>query len=126
MNLLILGSAGFVFGWDKAMYSLIAYAVAYKAMDITAEGLDQSKSVWIVSNEYLKIGEAIQYELGRKVTYVNGRSVDGLVSNGVILSVITRIEEQKLKSVVGACDPRAFVVISDVHEVMGRHFQAKA
>jgi uncharacterized membrane-anchored protein YitT (DUF2179 family) len=126
MNLLILGSAGFVFGWDKAMYSLIAYVVAYKAMDITAEGLDQSKSVWIVSDEYLQIGEAIQRELGRKVTYVNGRSADGLVSSGVILSVITRIEEQKLKSAVSACDPRAFVVISDVHEVMSHHFQGRA
>ncbi|AGL62158.1 conserved membrane protein of unknown function [Candidatus Saccharimonas aalborgensis] len=125
MNLLILGVAGFVFGWDRAMYSLVAYAVAYKAMDITAEGLDQSKSVWIVSNKYLEIGEAIRQELGRKVTYVNGRSVDGIVSNGVILSVITRIEEQKLKAVVATCDPRAFVVISDVHEVMGQNFESK-
>jgi uncharacterized membrane-anchored protein YitT (DUF2179 family) len=125
MNLLILGVAGFVFGWDRAMYSLVAYAVAYKAMDITAEGLDQSKSVWIVSNKYLEIGEAIRQELGRKVTYVNGRSVDGIVSNGVILSVITRIEEQKLKAVVATCDPRAFVVISDVHEVMGQNFDSK-
>ncbi|MFZ1600426.1 MAG: DUF2179 domain-containing protein [Candidatus Saccharimonas aalborgensis] len=39
--------------------------------------------------------------------------------------MITRIEEQKLKSVVATCDPRAFVVISDVHEVMGQNFESK-
>jgi uncharacterized membrane-anchored protein YitT (DUF2179 family) len=123
MNLFILGSAGFIFGWDKAMYSLIAYFVAYKVIDITVEGLDESKSVWIISNEYKKIGRAIQQELGRKVTYVNGEDASGLISDGVILSVITRIEEQKLKAVVHACDPSAFVVISNVHEVMGKHFR---
>lgn len=122
MNTVILCTAGFIFGWDRVMYSLIAYVVAYKVMDITVEGLDESKSVWIVSNKYHEIGQAIQRELGRKVTYVNGESVDGMVSNGVILSVITRIEEQKLKAAVRACDPGAFVVISNVHEVMHAHF----
>lgn len=59
MNVFILGSAGFVFGWDHAMYSLIAYFIAYKTIDITIEGLDQSKSVWIISDEHQEIGEAL-------------------------------------------------------------------
>lgn len=125
INLFVLGSAGFIFGWDKAMYSLIAYFVAFKVIDITVEGLDESKSAWIVSKEYTKIGLAIQKGLGRKVTYVNGQDVPGLASDGVILSVITRIEEQKLKAIVQACDPGAFIVISNVHEVMGKHFRIR-
>jgi uncharacterized membrane-anchored protein YitT (DUF2179 family) len=122
MNLFIIGSAGFVFDWNSAMYSLIAYFVAFKVIDITVEGLNESKSVWIVSNEYKKIGQAIYDELGRKVTYVNGQSDAGLISDGVILSVITRIEEQHLKAIVKECDPSAFVVINSAHEVMGKNF----
>jgi uncharacterized membrane-anchored protein YitT (DUF2179 family) len=122
MNLFIIGSAGFVFDWNSAMYSLIAYFVAFKVIDITVEGLDESKSVWIVSNEYKKIGAAIYQELGRKVTYVNGQPDAGLVSNGVILSVITRFEEQRLKELVQACDPSAFVVMNNTHAVMGKNF----
>jgi uncharacterized membrane-anchored protein YitT (DUF2179 family) len=53
-NIFILGSAGFVFGWNRAMYSLIAYFVAFKMIDITIEGLDSSKSVWIISDRSLK------------------------------------------------------------------------
>jgi hypothetical protein len=49
-NVFILGSAGLVFGWDKAMYSLAAYFVAYKVIDITIEGLDETKGVMIVSD----------------------------------------------------------------------------
>lgn len=125
MNIFIIGGAGFIFGWENAMYSLVAYFVAYKVIDITVEGLDESRSVWIVSNEYLKIGEAINNELGRKVTYVNGKDVSGVVSDGVILSVITRIEEQRLKSIIREYDPSAFVVINNTHDVMGKNFIAR-
>ncbi len=126
INIFILGSAGFVFGWEEAMYSFIAYFVAFKVIDITVEGLDESKSVWIVSDQYKKIGGAIQAELGRKVTYVNGRTDSELISDGVILSVITRIEEQKLKEIVRFYDKKAFVVISNVHDVMGKNYSPRA
>lgn len=124
MNLFIIGSAGFVFGWDRAMYSLLAYVVAYKVIDITVEGLDESRAAWIVSKRYTVIGRAIYTELGRKVTYINGEPGPGLVSDGVILSVITRLEEQRLKAVVTSCDPDAFVVITSAHDVMGKNFKA--
>jgi uncharacterized membrane-anchored protein YitT (DUF2179 family) len=122
MNFFIMGTAGFVFGWNNAMYSLIAYFVAFKVIDITVVGLDESKSVWIISKEYENIGQIIQERLGRKVTYVNGHDAPGLAAEGVILSVITRFEEEKLKTIVRAADPRAFVIISSVHDVMGRNF----
>lgn len=123
MNLFIIGSAGFVFGWDKAMYSLIAYFVAYKVIDVTVEGLDESKAVWIISKKYELIGRRIQDELGRKVTFVNAERDAGLISDGVILSVITRIEEQRLKILVNECDPSAFVVITNAHDVMGKNYR---
>lgn len=122
MNLFIIGSAGLIFGWDRAMYSLIAYFVAYKVIDITVEGLDESKSVWIVSEKYEEIGAAIHEGLGRKVTYVNGHGSHEVASKGVVLSVITRIEEQHLKAIVRESDPNAFVVINNVHEVMSKNF----
>lgn len=124
LNLFILSSAGFVFGWDKAMYSLIAFFIAHKAIDLTVEGLDESKSVWIVSNKYKELGDAIEEELGRKVTYVNGTTESQRIADGVMFCVIARFEEQKLKSIIKNYDRQAFVVISNVHEVMGkRHRQ---
>ena len=71
-NIFILGSAGFVFSWDRAMYSILAYFVAYKTMDIVIAGLDESKFVWIISDEFKEIGDAIINRLGRGVTYLSG------------------------------------------------------
>lgn len=120
INFFILSSAGFVFGWDRAMYSLIAYFVAFKVIDITVEGLDESKSVWIISNKYLEIGGTIEAELDRNVVYVNGKSTPEIVADGVMFTVISRIEEQKLKAIIQTYDKNAFVVINNVHEVMSR------
>ncbi|HBC97257.1 MAG TPA: hypothetical protein DC034_10750, partial [Clostridium sp.] len=72
-NVFILSSAGLVFSWDRAMYSLITYFIAFKMIDITVEGLDESKSVLIISDEYENITEAILARLGRGATLLNGK-----------------------------------------------------
>jgi uncharacterized membrane-anchored protein YitT (DUF2179 family) len=58
-NLFILAGAGFVFGWNKAMYSLIAYFIAYHMIDITIDGLDETKAAFIVSEKGEQIAEVI-------------------------------------------------------------------
>ncbi len=66
-NVLILGAAGFIFGWGNAMYSMIAYFVAYKVIDLVLSGLKESKSVMIISDKAGEISEAILHRLGRGV-----------------------------------------------------------
>ncbi len=124
-NLFILASAGFVFGWDQAMYSLIAYYIAFKAIDVTIEGFDESKSVWIISDNYRIIGEAILQRLGRGVTYLNGEGAFTGGSKRVIFCVITRLEEAKLKSIVEELDPAAFLAIGNIHDVRGGRFKKR-
>lgn len=120
INGIVLAAAGFVFGWDNAMYSIIAYFVAHKAIDVTVEGLNESRSVWIVSKHYRVIGKAIEQQVGRKVTYFKDNNPERGHSRGIILSVITRFEEQRIKRTIHRVDPKAFVVISHTHEIFGK------
>ncbi|WP_425383149.1 YitT family protein [Rossellomorea oryzaecorticis] len=122
-NLFILSSAGFVFSWDRAMYSLLAYYVAFKMIDITIKGLDESKSVWIISENYEKIGDALLHRLGRGVTYLKGEGAFSGDDKKVIFCVITRLEEAKLKDIVTEHDPSAFLAIADIAEVRGGRFK---
>jgi len=124
-NLFILGSAGFVFSWDRAMYSLIAYFVAYKTIDITITGLDESKSVWIISDNARQIGDAIMNRLGRGVTYINGEGAYSGDDKKVIFCVINRLEEAKLKEIVTENDDSAFLAVADIAEVRGGRFKKK-
>ncbi|MCM3017052.1 YitT family protein [Priestia megaterium] len=124
-NLFILGSAGFVFGWDRAMYSLMAYFIAFKTIDIVIQGLDESKSAWIISEQYEQIGEAILARLGRGVTYLNGEGAYTGDEKKVIFCVITRLEEAKLKAIIDEIDPSAFFAVAAIAEVRGGRFKKR-
>lgn len=124
-NLFILGSAGFVFGWDRAMYSLIAYYIAFKMIDITIEGFEESKSVWIISDFHQEVGDALQARLGRGVTYLSGEGGYSGDDKKVIFCVITRLEQAKLKSIVEEIDPTAFLAIGNIHDIKGGRFKKK-
>lgn len=126
INVFILGSAGFVFGWNQAMYSLIAYYIAFKMIDVTIEGFNESKSVWVISDKHKVIGEAIIDRLGRGVTYMNGEGAYTGEDKKVIFCVITRLEEAKLKTIVEEIDPSAFLAVGNIHDVKGGRFKKKS
>lgn len=118
-NIFILSSAGLVFGWDRAMYSIIAYFIAFKVIDITIEGLDESKAVIIVSDKTEIIADLLMQRLGRGVTFIAGKGGYTKDKKYLLYSVVTRLEIAKLKSIIADVDPDAFVTINDVHEVFG-------
>lgn len=120
INFFIITLAGFVFGWEEALYSLIAYFVAHKAIDVMVEGFDESRSVWVVSMHVREIGKAINELIEEPVTYVKESDPKAREPHGVMLAVITRFEEQKVKRAIYKVDKHAYVIISVAHEVGGR------
>ncbi|TCP68543.1 YitT family protein [Baia soyae] len=126
INLFILGSAGFVFSWDRAMYSLMAYFIAFKAIDVTIEGFNETKSIWIISDNPEILGEAILNRLGRGVTYLNGQGAFTGEDKKVIFCIITRLEEAKLKSIVEDIDPQAFLAVGNIHDIQGGNFKKRS
>jgi uncharacterized membrane-anchored protein YitT (DUF2179 family) len=125
-NLMIFTIAGFVFTWEQAMYSVLAYFIAYKTIDIVIQGLDESKSVYIISDFVDEVGEAIIDRLGRGVTYLHGEGAYTGDKKKIIFTVITRLEEAKLKTIVEDIDPLAFVAIGNIAEVRGGRFKKRS
>lgn len=124
-NFFIFITAGFVFTWDRAMYSIIAYFIAFKVIDIVIAGLDESKSAWIISDHAEVIGETIIARLGRGVTYLKGEGAYTGDNKKVIFCVINRLEEAKLKLIVEELDPTAFLAVANIAEVRGGRFKKK-
>jgi uncharacterized membrane-anchored protein YitT (DUF2179 family) len=121
-NIFILSGAGLVFGWDRAMYSLIAYFIAFKVIDITVEGLDETKAAFIVTEKGDEIARSVIARLGRGVTVLEAKGGFTQEKKTVLYSVISRLEVSKLKSIVRDIDDAAFVTVSDVSDFMGgRH-----
>lgn len=121
INSVIITLAGFVFGWEEAMYSLIAYFVAHKAIDVVVEGLNEDRCMWIVSMHVREIGKVVNEMIKEPVTYFRESTPgDKHEPHGIMLAVISRFDEQKLKSAIRAIDRHAYVVITSAHEVVDR------
>lgn len=124
-NLFILGTSGFIYGWDRAMYSLLAYFIAYKVIDVVVEGLDESKAVLIITEKYEDVGQAIADRLGRGYTLLPSTGGYSNQPSNIVYVVISRLEVAKLKSIVQGFDANALMTINNV-EVAGRRFAKRA
>lgn len=121
-NVVIYTVAGFLFGWDRAMYSLMAYFITSQLIDIVENGFSKTKSVMIITNDGRKIADDIYSRLGRTVTSLEG---EGLISGKkvVLYCVITQMELIELRKIVRDADESAFVTVSDVSEIVGKHIK---
>jgi len=126
INIFIFTVAGFVFGADSAMYSIFTFYIAAKVMDIVVEGLDESKSVTIISGEHEEISESIMQRLGRNTTLIYAKGGYTKEDTQMIYCVVTRLEVAKLKAIVNEIDPKAFISIQNVADVLGGNIEKKS
>ncbi len=123
-NFFIYLIASFLFGWDRALYSILTYFITFKIIDQVSEGFEQAKAAMIITNHGEEIAQSIYEQLGRTVTMLEG---EGLISGKkvVLYAVVTRIEIPELKKIVQHDDISAFVTITDVNEIVGKHIKKK-
>ncbi len=122
-NIFIYGSAAFVFGPDRALYSLLTYFITFKIIDLVSEGMDQAKSVFIVTTKEEDISDQIFKKLGRTTTILSGTGKVSQREKNVLYTVITRLELPELREIVKEADADSFVTVSDVSEVIGTHLK---
>lgn len=125
-NVIIFIIAGFVFEWSSAMYSIVTYYLASKVIDIVVEGLNESKSVTIISPKYEEISQDIVDKLGRTTTLMHATGGFSGQEVKVIYCVVSRIELSKLKSIVQLKDAKAFIAIESVADVIGGSFSRQS
>ena len=124
INVVIYTIAGILFGWDRAMLSLLTYFITSKIIDMVETGFNQTKAAMIITNEYEEIAQKIYDKLGRTVTIIEGA---GLISGKkvVMYCVLSKFEVNDLRSIIDSVDDSAFITISDVEEIIGKHIKKK-
>ena len=124
-NVIIYIVAALLFGFDRAMYSLLTYFVTSKIIDKVETGLEQAKAAMIITDEGKEIADQIYQKLGRTVTMLEG---EGLISGKkvVLYCVLNRLEIYELKRLIKKVDMSAFITVSDVSEIIGKHIKKTA
>ena len=122
INLFILSGAGFIFGWDQAMYSLVAYFVIAKMIDVVTKGLDESYAIMIVSNNPHELKNVLNSVI-RGVTLLHGEGGYTGDPKEIVYCVVNRLEVTKIKEIVLSIDERAFMTVNAVHDIVGGRFK---
>lgn len=104
------------------LYSLVSLFITIKVIDAIVEGVDFSRALLIISDNPKEISKMILENMDRGVTEFKARG--GYTGNDkdVLLCVIQRSQVQELKELVSSVDPKAFMIIADVREVLGEGF----
>jgi len=119
----VILAAGFVFGWQKALYAIITLYVSGLVVDTTMEGTGTVRTALIVSNQSEIVSQRILMEMERGVTILEGAGAYTNEARPVLYCVVTRSEVQQLKTIVHEADPTAFMVIGVAHEALGEGFE---
>jgi uncharacterized membrane-anchored protein YitT (DUF2179 family) len=121
---LVVLAAGFVFGWQRALYAIIVLYVSGLVVDNTLEGAGTVRTALIVSGQAETVTGRILSEMERGVTILNGTGAYTGAVRSVLYCVVNRSEVQQLKTIVHEADPKAFMVIGQAHEALGEGFQS--
>ena len=112
-----------IFGMRPTLYAIIGIVVQTKVSDLVVEGFNYSKAAYIITNEHEEVAKRIMTELERGVTGLHAKGMYTQNDKCVLYCIVTQKEIIGLKDIVNEVDPSAFVIVSDVKEVLGEGFQ---
>ena len=122
IDFIILSMVAFIFGKVIFMYTLISLLVSSKMIDIIQEGIYSAKGVTIITNRVEELRKKIMEDTGRGITLINAKGAYTQKEIGMLYCVVGKYQLMKVKSIVKEIDPMAFMIVSQVHEVIGKGF----
>ena len=122
MDAAIVIAGLYVFGLRSTLYAVVSIFVSTKVSEGLLEGFKNSKAALIITNHYKEVAARVMDELGRGVTGMDAKGMYTQDYKCVLYCVVSRKEIVQLKEIVNDVDPDAFVIVSDVREVLGEGF----
>ncbi|MFZ7119454.1 MAG: YitT family protein [Eubacteriaceae bacterium] len=108
---------------EIALYSILTIYINMRIIDLIIEGINYAKAFYIISKDYEKIAHTIIDELDRGVTILKGTGMYTKQDTNVIFCIVNRSQIYKMKEIIKSIDINAFVILADVHEVLGEGFK---
>ncbi len=122
LDILIVTPSVFIIGLENVLFTIVHLYVQTKVLNFILEGFNPKKSVFVVSDKYEEIAREIEQVIGRSMTLFDARGYYRQDEKKVIMVVINRQQLMPLTKVITRIDDKAFVVISEVQNVVGEGF----
>jgi uncharacterized membrane-anchored protein YitT (DUF2179 family) len=132
INTVIFGVAAFQFGIETAMYSIITYFTATRAINYVVDGIEEFTAMNIISSQQEEVKSFLVNELGKGITVYKGErgylpgSFDIRTDCQIIVTIVTRLEIKQIQDAIIEIDPKAFIYVQSIKEAAGGVLKAKA
>jgi uncharacterized membrane-anchored protein YitT (DUF2179 family) len=110
---------------ELALLGYLALFISTKVIDLILGGMDYARAAFVVTDETERVVADIYDKLGRGVTVLGGYSPYTKAGKPMIMCVITKRETEVFKNLVKDIDPKAFVILTDIYEVLGEGFKPR-
>ena len=121
---LVVFLAGLIFGWELALYAVIALYVGGVLVEVTLNGSNVMRVATIITTQPQAVADRILADLERGVTDWTGRGMYTGTERHVLLCAVSRVDTVLLKGIIHEVDPSAFVIIGQAQEVFGEGFRS--
>ncbi|HAS79916.1 MAG TPA: hypothetical protein DCR90_03295 [Fusobacteriaceae bacterium] len=111
------------FGIEKGLYAIIAMFTTNVVINKIFEGAGYTKMVYIISDEYELIRNIILKDIKKGGTAISAKGLYTDKNKSMIMTVLKNKEIRDLQALIKRADPNAFVIISEVHQVLGEGFK---
>jgi len=126
VDFFVITFAGLVFrNINLALYGFISLYFSSKVLDLILDGFDYARAFYIISEKQDEIIALITQDMGRGGTEISGSGFYTRKERNVLYTVVTRREVATLRQEIQKIDPRAFIIITNVHEVIGEGFRQR-
>ena len=125
INIIIFAVAAIEFGIETAMYSLITFFTATRAINYVVDGIEEFTAMNIISSQPEEIKTFLVNELGKGITVYKGErgylpgSFEVRTEADIIVTIVTRLEVKHIQDVLLEIDPRAFIYVQSIKEAAG-------
>lgn len=123
IDIVIIGLSLFYIKKENILYTLVAVFIASRVIDFIQEGAYAAKAFTIISDHAPTIADIITKEMDRGVTLIPAIGAYSKQAKHMVYCVVSRQEIRRLHNIAKSVDPRAFIIISDVHDVHGEGFK---
>lgn len=122
----IISASGVAFGnFELALYGYLNLYLQTRAIDLVLEGLSYTRAMFIISDSAAGISRAITATMNRGATLLDAEGGHTGKPRQMVFSVMSKREVLRAREIARAIDPAAFIVITDVYEVLGEGFRRR-
>jgi uncharacterized membrane-anchored protein YitT (DUF2179 family) len=132
INIIIFSVAAFQFGIETAMYSIITYFTATRAINYVVDGIEEFTAMNIISSQPEEVKNLLVNEMGKGITVYKGErgylpgSFEVKTDTDIIVTIVTRLEIKQIQDALLAIDPKAFIYVQSIKEAAGGILKHKA